>query len=217
VKIVDVKKLRSRKRQSESVFEIVEALRSGAIAIAPIEQGYVFIADLYSEDATSRIKKIKNLSEEIYFPLLVSSVDQIAPFSGQISAEQRLLAMEFWPGMLAFECQVISGAFQTFGSKFQPTSLFFRCAANTLLKEICELMGAVIYSPVMEDGQIVTSTKNINAEIQKECEFIIVGSDFTSEKTPTIISFVGAVPTLTKIGVIEEAKIRKLTPNLKTN
>ena len=217
MKVIDLKKIKSSKKRSESVFEVIERLRTGAVIIAPIEQGYVYIADLYSEVATKKIKDLKGLSEEIYFPLLVSNVDQITPFTGVISAEQRLLAMEFWPGMLMFECKVIPGAFQTFGSKFEPTTLFFRCAANSILKDICDLMGAIIYSPIMSNGQIAKSLQDIGKEIQKECEFIIIDSISGSAATPTIIRFEGNIPTLTKSGDIDESKIRKFIPNLKVN
>ncbi len=211
---IELSKIKSAKKKSELVFEVVEALRGGAIAIAPVEQGYVFIADTYSTDAISRIRRLKGVGEDIYFPILVGNIEHIAPFCGVISPEQRLLAMEFWPGLLILECEALPGISDSLSTKYPPESLFFRCTSNLFIREICELMGSLTYTPVMKDGSIITDYSDIATDVLEECQFLITQSKFEKEVTPSIVSFVGKNPTLSKEGAISESRIRRLISNL---
>ena len=216
MELVDEKKIKSAKKRSEAAFGIVESLRSGSVVIAPIEQGYVLVADMYSEEGIKQVKFLKELGEDIYFPLLVADVDQIAPLCGPVTPEQRLIAMEFWPGPLVIQAPAIADSMLNLGSKFVPELLYFRCASNRILREVCELMGPLIYSPIILDNKIATNARMIGKALKEATAYLIVGTSFETNSAPTIISFSSKSPELVKVGAIEEAKIRKIIPNLQT-
>ena len=140
LKRVDSKKIKSSKERTKLAFEILESLRSGAAVIAPISQGYVLVADMYSDEGLERIKSLKGLGSEIYFPLLVANVEQLVPLSGPVSPEKRLLALEFWPGPLIIQSPPIADSPLKMGSAFRPESLYLRCSSNAIVSEVCELL-----------------------------------------------------------------------------
>lgn len=211
------KEIKSAKKRAEIAFEILESLRGGAIAIAPVEQGYVLVADMYSEQGVERIKSLKELSEEIYFPLLVSNVDQLTPLSGPVTPEKRLLALEYWPGPLIIQCPSIAGSMLKMGSKYIPETLYFRCSSDAILSEVCELIGPLVYTPILKENKIVSDVKEISKEFKDAASHFISGSRFKPNQIPTIIGFDSRGASLVKVGAIEESKIRRIIPNLRSN
>lgn len=75
-------------------------------------------------------------------------------------------------------------------------------------------MGSLTYTPVMKDGSIITDYSDIATDVLEECQFLITQSKFEKEVTPSIVSFVGKNPTLSKEGAISESRIRRLISNL---
>lgn len=217
MKKIESKSVKSAKKRTELAFEILESLRGGAIVIAPIEQGYVLVADMYSEEGVERIKSLKELSEEVYFPLLVANVDQLTPLSGPVTPEKRLLAMEFWPGPLILQCPSIAGSMMKMGSKYIPETLYFRSSSDKILNEVCELIGPLVYTPILKEKKIVTSLKDISKEFRDASSHFISGSKFEPNQTPTIVGFDSKGASLIRVGAIEESKIRKIIPNLQSN
>lgn len=217
MKLVDSKKITSAKKRSEVAFEIVEKLRGGSILIAPIEQGYVLAADLYSEEGIRIIKSLKELGEDVYFPLLVADIDQLAPLTGPITPEQRLLALEFWPGPLLLQSRALAESMLTMGSKYVPESLYFRCSSNKILSEVCELMGPLVYTPILVENSIVTAVNKIEKKVKTAASHLIVGKSFKPNQIPTILSFEKRSPVLVREGALEESRIRKILPNLQLN
>lgn len=215
--LVDSSKIKSAKKRTQVAFEIVESLRSGSLVIAPLEQGYVLVADMSAQEGINQIKTLKKIGEEIYFPLLVAEIEQIAPLCGAVSPEQRLLAMEFWPGPLVLQCTAIAGSMLNIGSSFTPEHIYFRSTPNVILREVCELMGPLVYSPIILENKIVTSVKNIEKSFKQAASHLILGKKFQSELQPTIVSFNSKTPSLLRIGAIEEARIRKIIPNLQVS
>lgn len=217
MKRIESELLTNAKKRSKTAFEIVESLRAGEIAILPIEQGYVLVSDIYSEEGISKIKELKKLSEEIYLPVLVSGIDQLAPFNTEITPEMRLLTNEFWPGALVLEVKLKHSSTVSLGAKFPPNDLFFRFASNPTTQEVCELMGGLAYSPVIRDGSPVTRWNYIPKEFRDAASHLVQGDTFQSKQRPTIVSFNSGSPVLEKQGDIDEAKIRRLIPKLQTN
>ena len=215
MKQIDADALKTAKQRSSVAFAIVESLRAGEIAIVPIEQGYVLIADIFSETGIAKIKEVKALGADIYLPILVSSVDQISPYCGPITPEQRLLALEFWPGPLMMEVSLPQGALVNLGAQFAPDALYFRAAGNELVRELCELMGGVVYSPIIKEGAPVNKLTSIDKKYRDSASYLVQGKKFTPEQRPTIVRFSINEIALARTGDIDEMRIRRILPQLK--
>ena len=61
---ITAESLKSKVGREKAIFKIVEALRADDIVIAPIDQGYAYIADPNSEIAMAKIKEIKSFNKK---------------------------------------------------------------------------------------------------------------------------------------------------------
>jgi tRNA A37 threonylcarbamoyladenosine synthetase subunit TsaC/SUA5/YrdC len=72
----------SKKINFESkAFEILESLRSEKLIIAGLENWYVLVGDPNSDIAIERAKKLRNLDQSTYFPLLFTSISSLQQLS----------------------------------------------------------------------------------------------------------------------------------------
>ncbi len=207
--------LKSKIGREKAIFKIVEALRSDEIVIAPIDQGYAYIADPNSELAMTIIKELKGMSASHFFALLINNVEQIKDYCGSISSEQRLLAKEFWPGPLMLECDVLPGLRGSFGSDGTPESLFFKQAANETLKGVCEMSGPVVFSPIVDKAKnSITELRKVSSEAKKIVKYAIESKSRWSKKVTTVVSFHQSSVEITRRGDISEQQVRKIVPKV---
>ena len=208
--------LKSKVGREKAIFKIVEALRVDEIVIAPIDQGYAYIADPNSEIAMAKIKEIKSMTPSSYFALLVHSVEQIPQYCGATSTEQRLLAKEFWPGPLLMECEVLPGVGGSFGSDGSPDSLVFRQAIDPVVSGVCEMAGPVVFSPITdEDKNIVGDFKKLPPLSKKSAKYGIAIKRRWSNAPATVVSFSKTGAVIKKIGGVSEQQIRSIIPAIK--
>lgn len=213
---INAESLKSKVGREKAIFKIVEALRADEIVIAPIDQGYAYIADPNSEIAMAKIKEIKSMSPSSYFALLVHSVDQIPQYCGPTSTEQRLLAKEFWPGPLLMECEVLPGIIGSFGSDGSPDSLVFRQAIDPVVNGVCEMSGPVVFSPVLDSEKIIVGDfKKLPSNAKKSAKYCIGVKRRWSMQPSTLVSFDRSGTVIKKIGGVSEQQIRSIIPTIK--
>lgn len=210
--------LKTKTGREKAIFKIVEALRADEVIIAPIDQGYAYLADPNSDLAMAKIKEIKGMDPSVYFALLVNSVSQIQNYCGVISTEQRLLAQQFWPGPLMFECDVLPGLSGSFGADSAPESLYFRYSADPTVSGVCEMFGPLVFSPILDgDKKSIGDLKKLSSAAKKIARYAITGKSRWSKTPSTIVAFSSAGVVIKRIGGITEQQIRALIPQVKVN
>ena len=80
-------------------------IRSGLIVVAPLENGYVFLADAFDQDAVRAIHALRGDALGIAAQVLISGQDVIDGIARDVSENARLLMSKFWPGQLSFNLQ----------------------------------------------------------------------------------------------------------------
>ena len=77
-------------------------IRSGLIVAAPLENGYVFLADAFDQDAVRAIHVLRGDALGIAAQVLISGQDVIDGIARDVSENARILMSKFWPGRLSF-------------------------------------------------------------------------------------------------------------------
>lgn len=77
-------------------------IRSGLIVVAPLENGYVFLADAFDQDAVRAIHVLRGDALGIAAQVLISGHELIGGIARDVSENARLLMSKFWPGQLSF-------------------------------------------------------------------------------------------------------------------
>ena len=78
----------------------VRILRRGGVVALPTDTIYGLAADIYNEDAISKIFAIKGRSNTKALPVLVGHLDQVDQLTSNIPEIGKILMHKFWPGPL---------------------------------------------------------------------------------------------------------------------
>lgn len=79
----------------------LKGIRDGYVICAPLEHGYVFLADAFSNYAVRAMHVLRGDDLGVKAQVLIHSGETLSGLSRQITDEVRALTDAFWPGLLS--------------------------------------------------------------------------------------------------------------------
>lgn len=196
-------------------FSTVEKLRQGQVIALAVENCYVAIADPTSDQGLIDFRGIKAHTEDIYYPVFVSTLEDLSGFVAPISNTEKLLAINFWPGLLNVEFKTNRVMPHNLGADNAPTSLIARKPKSPLMNAISDLIGPIIYTTLLkEDGKPVKALGELSQRIKKIISLGINSGEIKSHKKTTLISCIDSVPKVIREGSIPSWKVKKVVASL---
>lgn len=197
-------------------FELVERLRNGQLLAFPIENSYVVTADPYNEMAVQSFRELKGHDPKTVYPVFVNSIEDLRAFTDDISDKTRLLAQEFWPGMLNMVLAARDVPLHNFGSNEIPDRLVARKPKNLLLSTITELTGPLIYSSLRDtDGTTVKDLPSFSSDQRKRITIAIDSGQIRNNKATTLLNCMNGNFTLEREGSISLWELKKVVSDIK--
>jgi L-threonylcarbamoyladenylate synthase len=157
-----------RKCDAETVSLAVSALERGELIVIPTETVYGLVADPRLPGAVERIYQAKQRDRGKPLQLLITGVDVISSLGFVLSALERRLAEQFWPGPLTLiverdgesegfrvpDSRIAQGVAEGVGGALRATSANLSGAAPALTADdaLCSLGNSV--SVVLDDGPV---------------------------------------------------------------
>ena len=87
--------------QKKHVARALKELRDGYVIVAPLEHGYVYLADAFSPYSVRAMHVLRKDADGIAAQVLAHSAQTVAGIARDISDETNALMSEFWPGLLS--------------------------------------------------------------------------------------------------------------------
>jgi L-threonylcarbamoyladenylate synthase len=209
----------SEKLQLQKVaFDLVEKMRNGDLVAFSTENSYVVAADPHNEIAVSSFRELKGHDPKTIYPVFVNSIEDLQPFTVDVSDKTRLLSQEFWPGMLNLLLSTRDVPSHNFGSTETPDRLIARKPKNVLLNLVTELVGPVIYSSLKDEaGAVVKDLASISAIQKKRITIAIDNGHIKSSKTTTVLNCMNQQFILEREGSISLWELKKVVSDIKEN
>lgn len=207
----------SEKLQLQKVaFDLVEKMRNGALVVFSTENSYVVAADPLNESAVSSFRELKGHDPKTIYPVFVNSIEDLQPFTFDVSDKTRLLTQEFWPGMLNLVLSTRDVPPHNFGSTHTPDRLIARKPKNVLLNLVTELVGPLIYSSLKDDaGSVVRELEDISTKQKKRITIAIDNGLIKSSKTTTVLNCMNQLFILEREGSISLWDLKKVVSEIK--
>jgi L-threonylcarbamoyladenylate synthase len=207
----------SEKLQLQKVaFDLVEKMRNGALVVFSTENSYVVAADPLNESAVSSFRELKGHDPKTIYPVFVNAIEDLQPFTVDVSDKTRLLTQEFWPGMLNLVLSTRDVPPHNFGSTHTPDRLIARKPKNVLLNLVTELVGPLIYSSLKDDaGSVVRELENISTKQKKRITIAIDNGLIKSSKTTTVLNCMNQLFILEREGSISLWDLKKVVSEIK--
>lgn len=207
----------SEKLQLQKVaFDLVERLRNGDLVAFPTENSYVVTADPQNEGAVSSFRELKGHDPKTIYPVFVNSIEDLQPFTVDVSDKTRLLTQEFWPGMLNLVLSTRDVPPHNFGGTETPDRLIARKPKNVLLNLVTELVGPVIYSSLKDDsGAVVKDLTKMSVLQKKVITIAIDNGQIRSSKTTTVLNCINQQFKVEREGSISLWELKKVVAEIK--
>lgn len=207
----------SEKLQLQKVaFDLVERMRNGDLVAFSTENSYVVAADPLNQGAISSFRELKGHDPKTIYPVFVNSIEDLQPFTVDVSDKTRLLTQEFWPGMLNLVLSTRDVPPHNFGGTETPDRLIARKPKNALLNLVTELVGPVIYSSLKDEkGAVIKDLADTSANQRKKISIAIDNGHIKSSKVTTVLNCMNQKLTLEREGSISLWDLKKVVSEIK--
>ena len=207
----------SEKLQLQKVaFDLVEKMRNGDLVAFSTENSYVVAADPHNQIAVDSFRELKGHDPKTIYPVFVNSIEDLQPFTADVSDKTRLLTQEFWPGMLNLLLSTRDVPPHNFGGTDTPDRLIARKPKNVLLNLVTELVGPVIYSSLKDEaGAVVKDLASISAIQKKRITIAIDNGHIKSSKTTTVLNCINQQFIMEREGSISLWDLKKVVSDIK--
>jgi L-threonylcarbamoyladenylate synthase len=207
----------SEKLQLQKVaFDLVEKMRNGDLVAFSTENSYVVAADPHNQGAISSFRELKGHDPKTIYPVFVNSIEDLQPFTVDVSDKTRLLTQEFWPGMLNLVLSTREVPPHNFGGTETPDRLIARKPKNALLNLVTELVGPVIYSSLKDEkGAVIKDLADTSANQRKKISIAIDNGHIKSSKVTTVLNCMNQKLTLEREGSISLWDLKKVVSEIK--
>jgi len=197
-------------------FDLVERLRNGELIVFPTENSYAVAADPQNQDAVDHFRELKGHDPKTIYPLFVNSIEDLQPFTEDVSDKTRLLAQEFWPGLLNLVLSARDVPLHNFGGSEAPDRLVARKPKNALLNTVTELVGPVIYSSLKDkDGAVVKDLAKISPAHKKLITIAIDNGEIKGGKSTTLLNCMNQQFKVEREGAITTWELKKVVSEVK--
>ncbi len=213
---VPLPKASEKLKLQKIAFELVERLRNGDLLAFPIENSYVVAADPQNEIAVQSFRELKGHDPKTIYPVFVNSIEDLRSFTDDIGDKTKLLAREFWPGMLNLIFAARDVPLHNFGSNVIPDRLVARKPKNLLLNNVTELTGPLIYSSLRgTDGSVVRDLLSISSDQRKKITIAIDNGHIRGTKATTLLNCMNGNFAMEREGSISLWELKKAVPEIK--
>ena len=191
-------------------------MRNGDLVAFSTENSYVVAADPHNEIAVSSFRELKGHDPKTIYPVFVNSIEDLQPFTVDVSDKTRLLSQEFWPGMLNLLLSTRDVPPHNFGGTETPDRLIARKPKNVLLNLVTELVGPLIYSSLKDEaGAVVKDLVSISTIQKKRITIAIDNGHIKSSKTTTVLNCMNQQFILEREGSISLWELKKVVSDIK--
>ena len=190
------------KNSSEGIKEAAEILSADGIVAFPTETVYGLGANAFSEEAVTKVYKIKK--RPFFNPLIihVSSYD-MATEHGVFNDLADKLVKKYWPGPLSIilnkrKSGVVSSATASLDT------IALRCPSNTIASKLLKELKKPIAAPsANKSGKLTcTNPRDIFTKFKKDINAILDGGDAQLGLESTVVDCSEEIPCIVRLGNI---------------
>ena len=194
----------------DQVNQAVAVLRGGGIVAYPTDTVYGLGADIYNDEAVSRVYHIKERPLSQPLPVLVADISQAGLLMDDQSKQAQLLMKRYWPGGLTI----------VFHKNPEVNSLVLAGRGKIGIRiphhDITRAMIADLGRPIvgtsanLHGKPAALTAAEVRDQLGSKVDFILDGGTCPGSRESTVIDLTVETPTILRQGTIEEDEILAL-------
>lgn len=195
---------------NEHVALAAKSLRDGFVIVAPLENGYVFLADAFSPDSVRAMHVLRGDDLGVACQVLVADQSAIEGLSRELTSDIRALTKSFWPGPLSLTLRPQLGLSWDLGDGGKLDWFSVRSPQHVFLQKLLQETGPLASSsaslsglpPLLDIGELKV--------LGHEIALIVSDGVITAQPASTVIEIDKSQARLIREGAISRSDIEKV-------
>ena len=207
---IDLKAGDSKKHVARALKEI----RAGYVIVVPLEHGYVYLADAFSQYAVRALHVLRGDEDGVAAQVLAHSADTVSGIARELSADAEKLMMEFWPGLLSLNLRPNIGLNWDLGDDKELDLFSVRVPKATFVRAILKQSGPLAVASAAPAGS--GPLLKINRADIKEWDVAAIFDKGPLKAGPqsTVVEVSGSDLRLVRPGAISSEQLLKVAPKI---
>lgn len=191
-----------------------KGIRDGYIICAPLEHGYVFLTDAFSEFAVRAMHVLRGDSLGVAAQVLIHSVDTITGLSRDVTPDTRALMDEFWPGLISFNLRPNMGLRWNLGDNQSLDRFSVRVPQSEFLLALLKETGPLACSSAARVGQKPARDSDRIFVLESDLAVMCEAGELPEGPATTVIEADSNAMTIIREGAISREQLAAVLPAL---
>lgn len=199
---------------AEHIAQGVKALRDGYVIVAPLENGYVLLADAFFHDAVRAMHVLRGDALGVAAQVLIPSTTTLVGVARDISNETQKLCDAFWPGLLSLTLKPQRGLSWDLGDDQKLDQISVRVPSQGFVHSLLQEAGplAVASAAVVGAPALIKSAEIEYGE--NEVALIFDCGDISPTAPSTIIECDVKGSRILRIGALSAEQVQAVVPTI---
>ncbi len=194
--------------------QALEWIRAGYVIAAPLENGYVLLADAFVHDAVRTIHAIRGDELGVATQVLVASVAVLDGVAREIPDSARELMTKFWPGQISFNVLPSHGLSWDLGDEGRLGYISVRIPSNGFVLDLVRQTGPLAVASAAPAGSPpILKIEDIHVRATDVQGIFSIG-DLAAVPFSTVVAANTSTVTVLREGAISLTELQEVTPEI---
>lgn len=204
----------SQLQQAEAIALGVKAIRDGYVIAAPLEHGYVYLADAFSEFAVRTMHVLRGDALGVAAQVLIHSGETINGLAREVTEDARALMSQFWPGLISFNLRPNTGLRWDLGDNQALDRFSVRVPNSPFITALLRETGPLAVASAARAGEKPVLTTALIPALESDLAVIFDGGELAQGPLTTIIESDINTLTIIREGAISREQLATVVPAL---
>lgn len=191
-----------------------KGIRDGYIICAPLEHGYVFLADAFSEFAVRAMHVLRGDALGVAAQVLIHSAETITGLSRDVTPDARALMNQFWPGLISFNLRPNMGLRWNLGDNQSLDRFSVRVPDSPFITALLKETGPLATASAARVGQKPARDTDRIFVLESDLAVMFEAGELPEGPATTIIESDSAGMTIIREGAISREQLAAVLPAL---
>lgn len=207
---IDLKSGETKKHVARALKEI----RAGYVVVAPLEHGYVYLADAFSHFAVRAMHVLRGDDDGVAAQVLVYNTETVSGIAREIPLDAQNVMKEFWPGLLSLNLKPNIGLNWDLGDDKELDLFSVRVPKSTFVRAVLKQSGPLAVASAAPRG--ITPLLKIDRNESKTWNVAAIFDNGALKpgKQSTVVEATDSGLRLVRSGAITEAQLLKIAPTI---
>lgn len=199
---------------SEHVALAAKGIRDGYIICAPLENGYAFLTNAFSEFAVRAMHVLRGDALGVSAQVLIPHVSTIEGLAREVTPDAKALMSKFWPGQLSINLKPNVGLNWNLGDNKELDLFSVRVPNSEFLLALLKETGPLAVASAARVGQKPARKVNDIFVLESDLAVMVDGGEIADTPATTIVEVDFAGIRVVRIGAIPLSELTEVAPSI---